>query len=62
MDPGSIAGTALSSAATSATSKGVEASHKKWGLKGVAVNIAIVVSILALFQVYRTRSWRGITG
>ena len=62
MDPGSIAGAALSSAATSAAGKGVEASHKKWGLKGVAVNIAIVVAILALFQVYRTGTWRGITG
>lgn len=62
MDPGSIAGAALSTAATSAAGKGVEASHKKWGMKGIAVNAAIVIALLALFQVYRTGSFRGITG
>ena len=62
MDPGSVVGAALSSAATSAASKGVESSHKKWGMKGVGMNLLAVVGLLALFQIYRTRSFRGITG
>lgn len=62
MDPVSIAGSAIGAAATTAATSGTQKSIDQYGWKGIATNIAIVVAILALYQVYKTGSWRGITG
>ena len=62
MDPVSIAGSAIGAVATTAATSGAKKAQDAYGWKGIATNIAIVIAILAMYQVYRTRSFRGITG
>jgi hypothetical protein len=62
MDPASIAGSVIGTVATGAASKAVDTTQKKWGMKAVATQILIVVAVLALYQVYKTGHWRGVTG
>ena len=62
MDPGSVAASALGAAATSVATKGVDQAHKKYGAKGILTTGAIIISILALFQAVKTKSFRGILG
>ena len=62
MDPVSIAGSAIGAVATTAATSGAQKSVDHYGWKGIATNIAIVVAVLALFQAYKTGSFRGITG
>lgn len=62
MDPVSIAGSAIGAVATTAATSGAQKAQEKYGWKGIATNIAIVVAVLALFQAYKTGSFRGITG
>ena len=62
MDPVSIASSAIGAVATTAATSGAQKTQETWGWKGIATNIAIVVAILAMYQAYKTGSWRGITG
>lgn len=62
MDPGSVAASALGAAATSVASKGVDKVSQKYGMKGILTTGAIIISILALFQAVKTKSFRGILG
>ena len=62
MDPGSVAASALGAAATSVATKGVDKAQERYGIKGILTIGAIIVSILALFQAVKTKSFRGILG
>lgn len=62
MDPGSVAASALGAAATSVATKGVDKATEKYGYKGILTTGAIIISILALFQAVKIRSFRGILG
>ena len=62
MDPGSIAATALGTAASSVASKGIEKAQDRHGIKGLLTIGAFIISVLALIQAVRTKSFRGITG
>lgn len=62
MDPGSVAATAIGAAATSTATKGVDKVNEKYGIKGILTTGAIIISVLALFQAMKTKSFRGILG
>lgn len=62
MDPGSVAASALGAATSSVATKGVDKASERWGYKGILTTGAIIISILALFQAIKTKSFRGILG
>ena len=62
MDPGSVAATAIGAAATSVATKGVDKANERYGMKGILTAGAMLISVLALYQAVKTKSFRGILG
>lgn len=61
-DPGSVAASAIGAAATSVATKGVDKAHERYGVKGILTIGAVIISVLALYQAVKTKSFRGIIG
>lgn len=62
-DPGSVAASAIGAAATSVATKGVDKAHERYGVKGIlTIGESVIISVLALYQAVKTKSFRGIIG